>query len=87
MSAEYFSSFMGFEIIGYTPSTGQRKTKPMVSKISVNSTSIENCQELFKDEKINDQTHMCGYAVEGNQNADFVINSIIYFINSRIGSI
>ena len=80
-SAELISSFMESKIIGWTQPKKRRNTQLTLSRITVNSTNIENCQDLFKNEQINDQTYMCGYALKETQRINIVIIWLIYYIS------
>ena len=64
---------MESKIIGWTQPKKRRNTQLTLSRITVNSTNIENCQDLFKNEQINDQTYMCGYALKETQRINIVI--------------
>ena len=72
MSDKYISSLSESKIIGWTDQDAE-ETKYTASQITVNDLDFEICHIFFEDEKIKDFTHMCGYAVDINQNADIVI--------------
>ena len=79
MSDNYISSLSGSRIIGWSDQ-GAEETKSSASQITVDDLDFEMCTAFFEDEKIQNVTHMCGYAVDSNQNADIVI----YFFTLRI---
>ena len=72
MSDKYISSLSESRIIGWTDQDAE-ETKSIASQITVNELDFQMCTIFFEDEKIKDFTHMCGYAVDSNQNADIVI--------------
>ena len=72
MSDKYISSLSESRIIGWTDQ-GAEGTQSTASQIMVDDLDLEMCTAFFKDAKIENATHMCGYAVNNGQNADVVI--------------
>ena len=72
MSSEWISILSGSKIIGWSGKVDSEK-ESTASQICVDNLDFNVCAGLFKDNKMNNLTHMCGHAVISHQNADFVI--------------
>ena len=79
-SDKYISSLAESKVLGWTDE-GLKGKKSRESQITVEDLDFEKCSGLFKDEKINNHTHICGHAINNTQNAEIVIIRLVYFIN------
>ena len=72
ISGKYISSLTQSKVIGWTDQGAEGKQN-IASGIMVEDLDFEICTTLFKDEYINNHTHMCGHAVNNTQNIELVI--------------
>ena len=72
ISGEYISSLKQSKVIGWTDQGADGKLTIALG-IMVEDSHFEICTALFKDEYINNHTHMCGHAVNNTQNVEIVI--------------